>query len=112
MLAPAQSEAEQCLRLRTGNQKALRDPLDWWRFGVPRLRDAFRLFTGPKPINELHMRKPNRSGGTTTLATGLVACCQKRESLDGVAVPQWRGKVEACQFVLDYKRQLLSVQPA
>jgi hypothetical protein len=32
--------------------------------------------------------------------------------MDGVSIPQWRGKVEAIQCVLDNPTQLLSVQPA
>ena len=99
-------------RLSSWNAAQNKDRLQDWRFAVPRLKEAFRLFTADDPIDELHMRKPNGSGGTTSLAAWVLACCQKRASLDGVPVPQWKGRVEAAQLVLDYKQQILSVQPA
>jgi hypothetical protein len=88
------------------------DPLAHWRFAVDRVREAARLFTGPDPIDELHLRACNKGGKTSTVAALVLACLQKREHLDGVPLPQWRGPLEAAQLVLDYKQQLLSVQPA
>ena len=88
------------------------DPLSYFRFGVPRLKEAFALFASPDPIDELHARGPNGTGKTLTPAMYVTACLQKRQTLDGIKLPQWRGKVKALQFVLDYKQQLLSVKPA
>jgi hypothetical protein len=88
------------------------DPLRWWRFAVPRLKQAFALFSQPKPIQELYCRGPNKTGKTESIAAWVLACMQKREHLDGVPLPQWKGRIEALCLVLDYKQQLLSVQPA
>lgn len=104
--------AERYLRVRTANESFLRDPLSSWRFAVPRLKQGFALFTGDDPIDELHMRGPNKGSKTESLAAFVLACLQKREQLDGVVVPQWRGKIEGAQLVLDFKQQVLSVQPA
>ena len=94
------------------DERARADPLRTWRFGVPRLRDAFALFTAPEPIDELHLRACNKGTKTETEAAWTIACLQKRPHLDGVPVPQWKGRIEAIQLVLDYPEQLLSVQPA
>ncbi len=88
------------------------DPLAWWVFGVERLRDAFRLFTAADPIDELHLRACNLGTKTETGAAWMLACLMKLPLLDSVPIPQWTGSVEGAQFVLDYKQQLLSVQPA
>jgi hypothetical protein len=93
-------------------EHANRDRLIDWRFGVPRLREALRLFTAPDPIDELHMRGPNKTGKTYTKAAFISACLQKRDSLDGVPIPKWDGPVKGLQLVLDYPQQLLSVKPA
>jgi hypothetical protein len=89
-----------------------RDPLAYWTFAVPRLREAFSMFTASDPIRELHLRGPNKGTKTETTAAFVTRCCQKARTLDGVKLPQWRGKVEAAHLVLDFKQQLLSVQPA
>jgi len=89
-----------------------KDPLSWWRFAVPRAREAFALLSSRNPPDELHIRAANKTGKTESAAAYMLACLQKRQSLDGVPLPQWRGPIEAGQFVLDYKQQLLSVQPA
>jgi len=89
-----------------------RDPLRWFKFAVPRLREAFALFTSHDPVDELHARGPNGTGKTLTKAMFVVACAQKRTDLDGVPIPQWRGRVECLQLVLDFPQQLLSVKAA
>lgn len=108
----ASSLVESALRVRSALEARERDPLAWWRFAVPRLHEAFALFTDPDPIEELHLRASNKGTKTETQAAWMLACLQKRPELDGVPVPQWRGPVEGAQFVLDFKAQLLSVQPA
>jgi hypothetical protein len=90
-----------------------RDPLAHWRFAVPRLKLAFAMFSyHRKPIDELLLRACNKGTKSESLAAFVVACCQKRGTLDGVQLPEWVGPVEATQLVLDYTQQLLSVQPA
>lgn len=103
---------ERYLRLRSMMAMRERDPLQFFHFGVPRLREAFGLFAAPKPIDELHARACNKGGKTLTATAFGLACATKRKTLDGVPIPQWRGRVECVQLVLDYKQQLLSVQPA
>jgi len=70
------------------------------------------MFSGLEPIEELHARACNKGTKTESVAAFVLACLQKRVSLDGIPIPQWRGRVEAAQLVLDYPQQLLSVQPA
>ena len=89
-----------------------KDPLRFWHFAVPRLKEAIGLFSGDDPIEELHMRACNKGTKSETLAAFGVAMAQKRPTLDGVPIPQWRGRVEGAQLVLDYPAQILSVQPA
>jgi hypothetical protein len=108
----AQALAESAYTLKHGLAASERDPLTWWRFGVPRLRMAFGMFSGPEPITELHLRACNKGGKTLSKAAFVMACLQKRQTLDGVPIPQWRGPIEALQLVLDYPQQLLSVKPA
>lgn len=100
------------IAVRAGLEAKERDPLAWWRFAVPRLRDGFALlFTDPH-LEELVLQACNLGTKTETLAAYILACLQKRKELDGVPIPQWVGPLEGAQFVLDYKAQLLSVQPA
>ena len=99
-------------RNRIQLNRATQEPLKYWRWAVDRLKEAFALLVGPDAIDELHGRGPNKGTKTNSLAHYVVACLQKRKELDGVPLPQWRGRIEAVQMVLDYKRQLLSVQPA
>ena len=106
------SIADRALKLRTYPEFRDADRLIRWRFGVPRLRQAFGLFTGPDPILELHARGPNKTGKTLTKAAFVLGCLQKRSELDGCQLPQWPGRVEAINLVLDYPQQLLSVKPA
>lgn len=119
-LSPSSVEAH-TLGARWLAQRAA-DPLSHFRFAVPRLKDAFGLFSlngnakdehGYRgPIDELHARAGNKGGKTLTAAAYVLACMQKRSFLDGVRLPWWHGRVEALCGVLDYKQQLLSVQPA
>lgn len=104
--------ADHAARLKLALSLKVRDPLSFWHFGVPRLRDALNLFTAPDPIDECYLRGPNKGTKTETCAAFVTACLQGRKVLDGVALPHWRGPVEALCGVLDYKQQLLSVQPA
>lgn len=104
--------AEHALRVQFALDQRDADPLRWWRFAVPRVREACRLFTAADPIDELHMRACNKGTKTETEAAFVLACAQKRTELDGVPLPRWPGRIEAAQLVLDYKQQLLSVQPA
>jgi len=89
-----------------------RDPLAWWRFAVPRVTEALVKLTGPGAADEAHLRAANKTGKTELLAAYMLACLQKRPSLAGVPLPRWSGSVHGAQLVLDYKQQLLSVQPA
>ena len=104
--------AERYVRLRAFNQAPLKDPLRYWHYAVPRLKDAFGLFVAHDPIEELHIRACNKGTKSESVAAFVVAACQKRNDLDGVPLPQWKGRVEAVQLVLDYPQQILSVQPA
>ena len=113
MLALAPTIAERYIRIRAGIGMKERDPLAFWHFAVPRLREAFSLFTAAgSPISELHAIGPNKGTKTQTDAAYVTACAQKRTHLDGVSLPRWSGPVECVQMVLDYPQQLLSVQPA
>lgn len=101
--------------LRQGFAAQEADPLAWSRFAVPRLRDALRMFVDAgddPPIDELLARGPNLSGKTWSLCRYVVACMRKLREIDGIPLPQWPGRVEALCCVLDYKTELLSVQPA
>ncbi len=108
----ADQAAEHAYTIRGFHEKREADPLSSWQFAVPRLREAFRLFTADDPIDELHARGPNGTGKTLTKAAFVVACAMKRKSLDGCPIPQWRGRVECLQLVLDFPQQLLSVKAA
>lgn len=103
---------ERVTRLRSWNAAQRRDAISLFRFAVPRLKQAFALFSEPDPIDELHARGPNKTGKTLSKAAFVIACLQKRKHLDGVPIPQWKGRVEGIQLVLDYPQQLLSVKPA
>lgn len=99
--------------MRAGLAIRQREPLSVFHFAVPRLREAFALLADPhNPISELHAIGPNKGSKTYSDAAYVVACAQKRETLDGVPLPKWRGPIECVQMVLDYPQQLLSVQPA
>ena len=108
----ASDDLSAALSLRAWHARREADPLSYWRIGVPRLREAFALFAPSDGIDELALRACNKGTKTESAAAYVLACLQKRERLDGMALPQWRGPVEAAQFVLDYKQQILSVQPA
>lgn len=103
---------QRLIRIKLSLAQRENDPLGSWRFAVPRVRQAFGLFTGPRPIDELHARACNKGTKTETAAAYVLACLQKRATLDGVQLPQWRGRVEGAQLVLDFPQQILSVQPA
>lgn len=102
---------DSALRVKLVNQQRRDDPLTYWKFAVPRLREAFSLFS-TDGLDELLARACNKGTKTETVAAFVVACLQKRQSLDGVPLPQWTGPVEAAQLCLDYPQQLLSIQPA
>jgi len=105
--------ADRWLKMRQARSLQQSRPLDFWHYAVPRLREAFALLTdGNQPISELHSIGPNKGTKTQTDAAYVVACAQKRDTLDGVKLPRWAGPVECVQMVLDYPQQLLSVQPA
>lgn len=104
--------ADSAVSVRASLKLKASDPLGWFRFAVPRIADAFRMFVGPDPIDELALIGPNKAGKTLTKAFYSMACCQKRRTLDGVELPQWRGPVHWIQYVRDYPQQLLSVRPA
>jgi hypothetical protein len=99
-------------RINIGLGAKDRNPGAFWHFAVPRLREAFALFTAPEPISELHLRGPNKGTKTQSIASFVIECCKRTGQLDGVRLPQWRGPIEATALVLDYPQQLLSVQPA
>jgi len=99
-------------RVRSGLSAVEREPLRYWKFAAERLKSLCALFTSKYPIEEGHGRACNKGTKTETGAAMGLACGQKREHLDGVPLPRWRGPVEVVQLVLDYKQQLLSVQPA
>lgn len=88
------------------------DPLATYRWAVQRMREAFGLFASDPELVELLLRGPNVSGKTYSVACFVVACAMKRQTLDGVAIPQWPGRVECMQLVLDFPQQLLSVKAA
>lgn len=99
--------------MRAGLAIRQREPLSVWHFAVKRLREAFALLADPhNPVSELHPIGPNKGTKTQTDAAYITACAMKRETLDGIPLPKWRGPVECVQMVLDYPQQLLSVQPA
>lgn len=102
------------LRARRGLGLKERDPLSFWHFAVPRLREAYGMFVGDDPIIELHPQSCNKGTKTETTAAFVLACAQKRTHLDGIELPRWRGRkgIECAQIVLDFPQQLLSVQPA
>src|SRR3990172_7482943 len=102
--------AESYTKIRRFNAMRDSDPLRWWHFAVPRLKEAFALLG--QGLTELHARGPNKGTKTQTTAAFVMACLQKRLTLDGVPLPQWKGPVEAVQLMLDYPQQLLSVQAA
>src|SRR3990172_11394410 len=86
--------AQAAIRLRAGITAQERDPLKYWHFAVPRVREALRLFSAEEPIDELHLRGPNLSGKTESSVGFMLGCLQRREELDGVVLPKWRGRVE------------------
>ena len=104
--------AEYAVQVQIGLSLEEQDPLRFWHFAVPRVKQAFRLFTDPDPIDELVLRGPNKGTKTETKAAVTIRCLQKMPDLDGVPLPQWKGRVEAAQLCLDYQQQLLSVKPA
>lgn len=109
--------ADRHLRVRSQLDARRADPLRWWRFGfqgdaLDRIRVAFGLLAADDGIDELHLRACNKGTKTETKAAYMLAALQKRPMLDGVPIPQWRGRVEGLQLVLDYPQQLLSVKAA
>lgn len=97
--------------VRIGQSLKRQDPLRWFRFGVPRIRQALAMFV-TEEIRELHLRACNKGGKTLSAAAFVIACCQKRQELDGCPIPQWAGPIEAVQLTLDFPQQILSVRPA
>lgn len=98
--------------IRRGFDAETADPATWFRFCVPRVRDALAMFTAKNPIDELLLRGPNKSGKTYQVSMFVVECAKKSATLDGVRLPQWKGRVECLQLVIDYPQQLLSIKAA
>lgn len=99
-------------RIRAKAKQIDNDPLSFYTLGVPRLREALSLYTADEPVSELLLRACNKGGKSLVQAAFGIACARKMPSFDGVRLPQWIGKVEVAQLVLDYKQMLLSIQPA
>lgn len=108
MEALAQSAiSEQFRRIRAGLAIKERDPLSFWHHAARQTKAATALL---REVDELYARGPNVGGKTEwQYAVGL-AILQKRRTLDGVPLPQWRGKVEGISLELDYPTQRLSSQ--
>lgn len=107
------SLADRHARVRAGLSLRDRDPLSFFRFAVPRIRDAIAsLSDADSPVDELAARSCNGGGKSLGMATVGLALAQKRPTLDGVPLPQWRGPLTMVQLCLDYPQQVLSVQPA
>lgn len=83
------------------------DPLAAWKHAAPQSRDATKLLS---KYREVYARAANKGGKTEWAAAVVLAMLQKRRELDGIPLPQWRGKVDALCLVLDYKQLKLSVQ--
>jgi hypothetical protein len=85
------------------------DPLRYWHHSSAQSKEATRLLLD---WDEVYCRAANLAGKTNwEYATGL-AMLQKRPELDGVPLPQWRGKIEAVSLELDYTIERLSSQQA
>lgn len=96
--------------VQAGLQLRERDPLSYWRFAVEDVKPAVALFSAREPIEELHMRAPNKGAKTESAGAFVLACAQKRTHLDGVPLPQWRGPVTAKVLSLDYNEQKAGAQ--
>lgn len=83
------------------------DPLAYWHHAAPQSKTASKLL---KFFREVYVRAANLSGKTEWAAAIVLAMLKKQRSLDGVALPQWRGKVDALCLVRDYRQLKLSVQ--
>ena len=98
------------VRVRLGNALKEKDPLSYWHFSSRSSRDGFALITSSEPVDELHLRAANKGGKTEAEYAYGIACLQKRTHLDGVPLPQWRGRVEGISLELDHEQQKLSSQ--
>lgn len=94
-------------RVRAGLAARERDPLTYWRHSSTQSLEATRLLAD---FDELYARAANKGGKTEWMFAAGLAMLQKRRTLDGVPLPQWRGKLDGICLVLDYKQQKLSVQ--
>lgn len=83
------------------------DPLAWWKHAAIQSREATRLLAR---FREVYVRAANLSGKTEWAASVVLAMLKKQRTLDGVTLPQWRGKVDALCLVRDYRQLKLSVQ--
>jgi hypothetical protein len=95
------------IRVKQGLALRERDPLALWHHSSEQSREATAL---TNEVDEIHARAANKGGKTEwEYAVGL-AILQKRPSLDGVPLPQWRGRVEGVSLELDHEQQKLSSQ--
>ena len=99
--------AERFLRVRAGNAVRERDPLTYWHHSSSSSAEATRLLS---EVDEVYVRAANKGGKTEwEYAVGL-AILQKRSSLDGIPLPQWRGRIDAVSLEIDHEQQKLSSQ--
>ena len=99
-------------RLKSSLAQRERRPLDFFRFAVPRLRDAVAMLAADEPIDELAARSCNWGTKSYSMASTMLGIAEKRPMLDGAPLPQWSGPVKMMQLCLDYPQQVLSIQPA
>jgi hypothetical protein len=98
---------ERYVRVRLGNMLRDEDPLRFWHHSSDQSREATALLT---EVDEVYARAANKGGKTEwEYAVGL-AMLQKRPELDGVPLPQWRGRVEGVSLEIDHEQQKLSSQ--
>lgn len=109
-LAPDRQEllGRMLYRLKSGNALKDNDPLSFWHFSSEQSREGASLLT--QGVDELLLRGPNVGGKTECQYALALAMLQKRPTLDGVPLPQWRGRVDAISLELDYPTQKLSSQ--
>lgn len=82
-------------------------PLDYWRHAAPQLREATRL---TNEVDEVAVRAPNNGGKTEWGTAFIVRAAQGRNTLDGIPIPRWDGRIDAIELARDYKQQKLSTQ--
>jgi hypothetical protein len=100
---------ERYLEVQSGLSRRQRDPLSFWHHASPQSRQATAFIS---EYDEVYARAANKAGKTEWAAAVTLAILQKRRHLDGVPMPQWKGRLEGLVLTLDYNQQKLSVQPA